>query len=154
MLKNITNTIIVFLNLSIRKVINKENTATKKITVGNIRFRLDICKLDIQESSFHNTGQVKTKNHEKRYIPPKMHTTLKNIFLFPSFNNASNPNPESKLAEKQNKNIILVGTAVETKGIWKKYIILAKYVSNVRSKTTAALMAKNQKYACCFLKKL
>lgn len=145
MLKNNKNKMTSFLYLFICKLINKENTLNIKIPVGNIRFLLDICKLATQENFSSINGAINTKIQDNKYIPAKIDITFISIFLFGYFKNVSNPNPESILNEKQKTNIILVGTAVETKGIWKKYTTLAKKVSKVKKRPAIAENAKNQK---------
>src|SRR3989344_7336872 len=115
MLKTIKKVKITFLYLPTYKLVNNKILPIKKIPVGKRKFLLDILKFSTHDDLSIN-GVKTAKNQIKMYTPPKINITLKNNFLFGFFIKVSSPNPAIILTQKQYKNIILVGTAVEIRG--------------------------------------
>lgn len=134
----------IFLNLEI-KFKNTRIIVEINIREGKRRFLLLIDRLLINAESKGRYGAANTKAQERKKINAKIVKDMMEFLIFFFLSNSSNPFAARTAPEKQNKNMILVGTAVEKRGSFNEKIKFERKLSKLKIRTAIELDKKNQK---------
>src|SRR3989344_4435301 len=134
----------IFLNLEI-KFKNTRIIVEINIREGKRRFLLLIDRLLTNAGSKGRYGAAYTKAQERKKINAKIVKDMMELLIFFFLSNSSNPFAARTAAEKQNKNMILVGTAVERRGSFNEKIKFERKLLKLKIRTVIELNKKNKK---------